>query len=99
MEYQSRNEPVWIQRSQILSHSLGAQAPESLYLWQEHIEQARPNRTNLIFYINTAPPQHSDEQHYPPEPNIIWNTNIYPLKFSSSVPLIPSEALLYAETV
>lgn len=52
VEYQRRHEPVWIQRSQILNHGLGEQAPESLYLWQEHIEQARPNLTNLTFYIN-----------------------------------------------
>lgn len=53
VEYQSRHEPAWIQRSQILNHGLGAQAPESLYLWQEHSEQARPNLTNPTTAINT----------------------------------------------
>lgn len=73
---------MWSQQSQILSHGLGAQAPESLYLWQEHIEQARPNLTNLNSDINTLDDNHSfsDEQYYPHEPKIIRNTNIYPLK-------------------
>lgn len=96
MEYRRRRSPVWSQQSQILSHGLGAQAPESLYLWQEHIELARPNLTNLNSDINmlysTTTALHM-VQHYPHKPKIIWK---YQYLSSFSVSLILSEVLLYA---